>query len=235
MGIAPPAVWLLAGCAGPLSTLDPAGPSAHAIAVVWWWMLGVATLVLLGVVVLWLVAMRSRRGHSHEQARRSGLRWLVGGGLVLPGVAVVALVVFGAPAGLHQLPLPDPDGGEPPLRIDVRARQFQWDLHYPDTGLRLRDELRLPVGRTVHLHVTSDDVIHSFWVPRLGGKLDALPGRVQVVRLRADQAGEFLGQCAEYCGVGHAHMKMVVHAMEPQAFAQWMASRPGTAQEGVAR
>lgn len=218
----------LSGCAGPLSTLQPAGPSADAIARVWWWMFGVSVLVLLAVLVLWLLAMRSRRDHSHEQARRAGLRWLVGGGLVLPSVAIVCLVVFGAPAGLHQLPLagPAPQGG-PPLRIEVHARQWEWHLHYPEAGVRLRGELRLPVGRAVDLHVTSADVIHSFWVPRLGGKLDVLPGRVQVLRLRADQAGEFLGQCAEFCGPGHAHMRMVVHAMEPQAFSDWLAAQEG--------
>lgn len=210
--------------------LEPSGPSAHAIATVWWWMLGVSTLVLLAVVVLWLLAMRSRRDHAPAQAHRIGRRWLVGGGLLLPTVAIVALVVFGSPAGLHQLPLSgraytDTDAGGPPLRIDVHARQWAWELHYPEAGVRLQNELRLPVGRTVDLHVSSGDVVHSFWIPRLGGKLDAVPGRVQVVRLRADQAGRFLGQCAEFCGLGHAHMRMEVHAMPQQEFTDWLQSR----------
>ena len=226
----------LSACAGPLSTLEPSGPSAQAIATVWWWMLGASTLVLLAVVALWLLAMRSRRDHAPEQARRVGRRWLVGGGLLLPTAAIVALVVFGSPAGLHQLPLPgraNADAGGPPLRIDVHARQWAWELHYPEAGVRLENELRLPVGRTVDLHVSSGDVIHSFWVPRLGGKLDAIPGRVQVVRLRADEAGRFLGQCAEFCGLGHAHMRMEVHAMPPQAFAEWLQARRGESSGGT--
>lgn len=216
----------LAGCAGPASTLYPAGPAADAIATVWWWMLAVTVLVLLGVLVVWLVAMRSRRAHTHDQASRSGRRWLVGGGLVLPGVAIAALMFFGTPAGFHRLPLAEFAGpGGAPLHVHVTAHRFWWELHYPESGVRLRNELRIPVGRDIHVHVSSGDVIHSFWVPRLGGKLDAIPGIVQVLRLRADEAGSFLGLCSEFCGLGHAYMHMAVHAMEPQAFDQWLASQ----------
>lgn len=207
---------LLAGCTGPLSTLDPAGPSAAAIAQVWWWMLGVALAVSFGVVAGWLWAMRPQAAHSgHER------RWLVGGGLLLPGVAVAALLVFGSPAGRHQWPWP---GETPALVVDVTARQWQWRVRYPDHVFELQDELRLPAGRPVHVRMSSDDVIHSFWVPRLGGKLDAIPGRTLVLRLQADQPGRYLGQCAEFCGVGHSRMPLVVIAMAPEAFDAWLAA-----------
>jgi len=234
------AVWtsllttsLLAGCAGPQSILDPAGPSAHAIAVVWWWMLGVSALVLLGVVALWLIAMRRQAptadGDAHADAGKTGVRWIVGGGIVLPAAVIVPLLIFGSSAGLHQLPLPLTRSGAdaaapPPLRIDATGQQWWWALHYPASGVRLRNELRVPVGRPVLVHVGSVDVIHSFWVPRLGGKLDAIPGRTGIVRLQADQAGSFRGQCAEFCGVGHAHMVMTVIAMPPAEFDAWLAA-----------
>jgi cytochrome c oxidase subunit 2 len=214
--------------------LDPAGPSAQAIATVWWWMLGVSTLVLLGVVVLWLVAMRRHAPTSGSDdapgTDRAGLRWIVGGGIVLPTLAIVPLLIFGSPAGLHQLPLARSGAGAaaPPLRIDATGHQWWWALHYPDTGVRLRNELRLPVGRPVHVHVGSADVIHSFWVPRLGGKLDAIPGRTGVVRLQADQAGSFRGPCAEFCGLSHAHMVMTVIAMPAAEFDAWLAAQPRT-------
>lgn len=219
--------------------LDPAGPSAQAIAAVWWWMLGVSVLVLLGVGALWLFAMRRQApaadGDDRRGAGQSGRRWIIGGGIMLPVAAIVPLLIFGSPAGLHQLPLPllpvalSGAGGPaaPPLRIDATGQQWWWALHYPASGVRLRNELRLPVGRPVLVHVGSVDVIHSFWVPRLGGKLDAIPGRTGIVRLQADQAGTFRGQCAEFCGLGHAHMVMTVIAMPAAEFDAWLATRAG--------
>jgi cytochrome c oxidase subunit II len=210
-------VPFVAGCTGPLSTLDPAGPSAAAIAQVWWWMLGVALVVSVGVIAAWLWAMR-----PHVWTRGHERRWLVGGGLVLPTVAIVALLVFGTPAGRHQWPWPE----EPPaVVIDVTARQWNWQVRYPDHGVVLQDELRLPAGRPVHVRTASMDVIHSFWVPRLGGKLDAIPGRRLVLRLQADEPGHYRGVCAEFCGVGHAHMPMVVIAMAPAEFEAWLAAQ----------
>lgn len=221
--------------------LDPAGPSAQAIALVWWWMLGVAVLVVLGVVVAWWLAMRRGRhteeGATDEAAAAHGLRWMVGGGIVLPSVAIVTLLLFGSSAGFHQLPLPlswtgaaGPGGA--PLRVHVLARQWAWDLRYPESGVQLHNELRLPVGQPVDIHVSSEDVIHSFWVPRLGGKIDAIPGRTNVVRLQADQAGTFRGQCAEFCGLHHAHMVMTVIAMPADAFDAWLAAQPVVASSG---
>ena len=225
----------LSGCAGSQSMLEPAGPSAQAIALVWWWMLGVAVLLTVGVVALWLLAMRRGRqqpnGASETTAARHGWRWMVGGGVVLPSVAITALLVWGSSAGLHQLPLARAGGGgggprAEPLRIEITARQWAWSLHYPGSGVRLENELRLPVGQPVDIHVGSDDVIHSFWVPRLGGKIDAIPGRTNVVRLQADQAGTFRGQCAEFCGLNHAHMVMTVIAMPLAEFEVWQMAQP---------
>ncbi len=214
--------------------LQPAGPSAQAIASVWWWMAGVALLVLLGVVALWLWAMQrgvARRTldggldtpERHAGTHRKDLRWIVGGGIVLPLLAMGALLVFGTPAGRHQLPWPL-QAGAAPLRIEVQASQWAWDLHYPGQAEPLRDELRLPVGRAVDLHLRSADVIHSFWVPRLGGKLDAVPGRTNVLRLQADEPGVFRGQCAEFCGLDHARMVLTVRALPATEFDAWLAA-----------
>lgn len=207
--------------------LDAAGPSAGAIAQVWWWMFGVAAAVLLAVSVIWLLAMSRRAAYFGDQSRRISRRWIVGGGMVLPVVSISALLVFGSSAGMHQLPLPglltrNAENARDPLRIDAIGHQWWWELRYSEGDVRLRNELRIPVGRPVDIHTSSVDVIHSFWVPRLGGKLDAIPGRTQVVRLQADQAGVYRGQCAEFCGTGHAHMVMTVQAMEAAEFEQWL-------------
>ncbi|WP_225783958.1 cytochrome c oxidase subunit II [Xenophilus sp. Marseille-Q4582] len=206
-----------------MSALDPAGPSAGAIAQVWWWMFGVAALVWLGVCVAGALAMRRRAALTPAQHRRTARRWLIGGGLLLPGTAITALLVFGSPAGLHQLPWPGArDAGGAPLRVEAIGHQWWWEVHYPDSGLRLRNEMRIPAGRAIDVHTMSRDVIHSFWVPRLGGKLDAVPGRTLVVRLQADRPGAYRGVCAEFCGTGHAHMGLVVQAMPAGDFEAWM-------------
>jgi cytochrome c oxidase subunit 2 len=184
-------------------------------------MFGVSAIVLAGVVATWLLAMRRQRDLPEEATRRVAVRYIVGGGIVLPCASIAALLVFGFPAGLHQLPLPGTGSAVAPLRVDAIGQQWWWEMHYPQSGIRLRNELRIPVGRPVDIHTQSRDVIHSFWVPRLGGKLDAIPGRTQVVRLQADQEGTFRGQCAEFCGLGHAHMTMTVHAVPAAAFDAW--------------
>lgn len=204
---------LLTGCTGPFSSLDAKGPAAAEVAQLWWGMFGFATLVLLSVVVLWLYAIKRR---SVGPARPAP--WLYWGGLVLPFCSIGVLLVIGIPVGQRMLPLADSDA----LIIEVTGHQWYWQVHYPAHGIELTDELHIPVDTPVHLHLTSADVIHSFWVPRLGVKLDMLPGRTNILRLEASEAGSYRGQCAEYCGLGHAHMQFSVTAHEMPAFAAWL-------------
>ena len=148
-------------------------------------------------------------------------RWIVLGGLALPAVVLVPLVAYGLVAGERLLPLP----GVTPPRIEVRAEQWGWTFRYPDHGgRRTAGVLHLPAGTPVDIVVTSRDVIHSFWIPRLAGKIDVIPGRVNVLRIQADRPGRYEGLCAEFCGVGHAGMRfeVVVHpaADFPAALAQ---------------
>jgi len=224
------AVWtlpgfclLLTGCEGPLSILDPAGPSAREANTLWWAMFGVAALVLLAVVGLWLYAVnRPSSPTTERQATANGVRWLVGGGLILPIVSIVTLLAFGIPAGHRMLPLTLNDGETEVLQIHVTARQWHWEVVYPQWGLRLDNEIHIPLNVPVDIHLTSTDVIHSFWVPRLAGKLDAVPGRTNVLRLQADHADTYLGQCAEFCGVRHAHMQFTLTAHSASDFEQWL-------------
>jgi cytochrome c oxidase subunit II len=215
---------LLAACAGPQSTLAPAGPAARIAANLWWGMFIVSAVVLLVIVGLWLYALyRTPCDHDAVTLRRIGQRWIIGGGIILPSVSVAVLLAFGIPLGHRMLPLPLP--GDQPLRIDVMAHQWRWEVRYPDHGIVTNDRLVIPAGRAIDFHVGSADVIHSFWVPRLGGKIDALPGRTNVLRLRADQPGEYRGQCAEFCGAEHAHMVFVVEALDAAVFEDWVKTR----------
>lgn len=206
---------LLGGCgtAGPLSTLDPAGPGAAPIARVWWAMFwgGMALLVLMTALGLYATLR-----NAHRAPRVSERTFLLWGGLVLPGVVLVALLLWGVRAGHALLPLPR---AAPVFTVDVTGRQWRWEATYPAHPMARPQPNRIdiPAGQPVDVRVHTTDVIHGFWVPRLGGKIDAIPGRVNVVRLQADAPGIYRGVCAEYCGTGHARMPLEVHAHAPAA------------------
>src|SRR5690606_1029345 len=105
------------------------------------------------------------------------------------------------------------------------GHQWWWEVRYPDSGVVTANKLHLPVDRPVDLDVTSADVIHSFWVPRLGGKIGMIPGRHNRIRLQADLPGTFRGQCSEFCGTQHTHMILDVQAHAEEDFANWLQSR----------
>ena len=193
----------MAGCQGPLSTLDPGGPSAAAIANLWWLMLGGAGVLFVLVMGLFALAfLRPGWGTSV-----SPHRWILLGGLLLPALVLPPLVAYGLLAGERLLPLP----GIAPPRIEVQAERWRWIFHYPDHGgLTTENLLYLPAGTPVDIVVTSRDVIHSFWIPRLSGKVDAVPGRTNVLRIQADEPGHYEGLCAEFCGLRHAIMRFDV-------------------------
>lgn len=231
---------VLAGCGGSHSILDPAGPAAREVAWLWWGMLIGFGLVFVAVVALWLVAFRRRESgpgdrHGPEEERRLGRYWILGGGILLPGLSILVLLAFGVPTGQRLLPLPLP-GGETPRVIEVTGHQWWWEVRYPDEAGEVvtANQLVMPAGEPVDFHVTGADVIHAFWVPRLGGKIDMIPGRINRIRLQADTPGVFGAQCAEYCGVQHAHMQLHVEAVAPAAFDDWLAARRNAEPESPA-
>ncbi|MDF2096937.1 cytochrome c oxidase subunit II [Aquibaculum arenosum] len=203
-----------------MSALDPAGPAADALAGVWWVMLGGSFLILGAVVALALYAIYGRG------ARRSGITprlLIVGGGLVFTPAVLAALLIWGIGAGHALLPLP---GEREVYRIEVRAHQWWWEVTYPDAEdgpLHAANEIHIPAGRPVDITVRAEDVIHSFWVPRLGGKIDALPGHTNVIRLEAPAAGVYRGQCAEFCGAQHSRMALLIEAHETEALEERLA------------
>ena len=207
---------MLWGCAGPLSTLDPRGPATNSIATLWWVMLaGAAALFALVMGLFFLVIRRPGWGSSVSPAR-----WIVLGGLALPAVVLLPLVAYALVAGERLLPLP---GGAPP-RIEAEGRQWGWTFRYPEHGgVLTKNVLHLPAGTPVDIVVTSQDVIHAFWVPRLAGKIDAVPGRVNRLRIQADQPGRYEGVCNEFCGLGHAGMRFAVIVHRPEDFSAALA------------
>lgn len=204
-------------------SLDPKGPAAETIADLWWLMLGLSVAVFLVFAVALAVALTRRPKQGDGPATQARLhRWIVGGGVLLP--LVVVLVVFGATL-VAMRALPREATADDAMRIDVTGFQWRYEVSYPDAGVQLTDELRLPVGRPVALHLRSEDVIHSFWVPELGGKLDMLPDGTNVLVLQADEPGEWGARCAEFCGLRHASMQLRVVAEPAERFDSWLAAQ----------
>jgi cytochrome c oxidase subunit 2 len=202
---------LLSGCEGPLSALDPAGPVAGSIATLWWIMFWGAAALFTLVLTLFILVWRN----PAPFARIAGRHWIVGGGVAMP-VVILAALVFAALVLGERLLARSEDPGL--WRVEVVARQWQWQFAYPDDpqAQPAVNLLRIPVGQPVELIVTSEDVIHSIWIPRLAGKIDAIPGRINRIRLRADAPGRYAGNCAEYCGIGHTGMLFEIEAYVPE-------------------
>lgn len=211
---------LTAACSGPQSALDPAGEEASQIAVLFWVMLCGGVLIWLFVAAALAYALWPNRKIHSERAAGRFVFWA---GAVFPAVTLLFLLAY----ALWLMPglRPFAQAGGSALRIEVTGRQFWWEvIYFPQNGSPVlsANEIRLPVGERVELTLKSGDVIHSFWIPALGGKMDMIPGRTNRLSLLATRAGSFRGPCAEYCGTSHALMALVAVAMEPAEFRQWL-------------
>ena len=214
---------LLASCSGIQSALDPAGEEATQVATLFWVMTIGATLIWAGVVTLSLYASRWKRRSISEKAAGRIILWA---GVVFPVAVLTALLSY----ALWLMPSlrPFADGDRARLRIEVVGHQFWWHVVYrrPDgASIVSANEIRLPVGERVEFSLRSADMIHSFWIPALGGKMDLVPGRTNRLSLHATRAGTYRGQCAEFCGTSHARMAFPAIAMEPGDFEAWLDER----------
>lgn len=207
----------LPGCSSVQSALAPASPEADlALRLSWLLFAGAAALFALVMALLLLAAL----GGTRIRAAIATTQAIVLGGIVLPVVVLSALLAYGlwlakaaaAPTGEAQ-------------DIEVQGERWWWRVTYRDpeaVALASANEIRVAVGRPVRLRLTSQDVIHSFWVPALAGKVDLIPGRTNEVRFTPAKAGTYRGQCAEYCGGPHALMALRVVVMEPADHAAWL-------------
>ena len=218
----PAAALALAGCRQAerpwQSVLHPAGPDAAIITQLTWLLFAGGLVIFIGVMAL--LALSLRRG------RPAGtLPWIIGGGIALPVTVLSALLLLSTWRSGQLSTQTSQDA----LHVSVTARMWWWEVRYRDPAsgreVLLANELHIPVGRKVYLGLSSSDVIHSFWVPALGGKMDAMPGRINGLILHAQQPGIYRGQCAEYCGEQHAKMAFHVVAESQQAFDAWLANQ----------
>jgi cytochrome c oxidase subunit II len=204
------------GCHGIQSALEPAGREAEAIARLFWWMTGGAVMVWIAVVSLGIYALRTRS----LSARRSSFM-IIGGGAIVPTFVLAGLLAY----GLWMLPRLVASAPEGSLRIHVSGERWWWRVRYESRQgepVHLANEIRMPVGEPVEFILESSNVIHSFWIPSLGGKRDMIPGRVTRLTLTPTRTGVFRGVCAEYCGASHALMSFYVTVSEKEEFTQWL-------------
>jgi cytochrome c oxidase subunit 2 len=198
------------------STFVTAGRDAADIAQLYYVMAVGTAIVWVAVVALSIYVIRSRQSHSHLTANLL----IIGGGVAGPTIVLAALIAYGMPM-VPAVLAGAPAGSE---EIHVTAKQWWWRVTYqtPAGPIDTANELRLPVGQRVELRLTSPDVIHSFWVPSLAGKMDMIPGRLTRLALEPTQIGTFRGVCAEYCGASHALMAFTVVVMERADFRAWL-------------
>ena len=228
LGVLIGAALLLGACAligiedAPLTTFEPAGPFARRIDNLFWPVFWIATAIFILVQLAILVTVflfRDREG-AREARQLHGspkleIAWTVIPALILAGVAVPTT------AAVFDLT----ECGEDAIDIEVIGHQWWFEFHYPDAGIDTANVMVVPAGQEVCAHLTSDDVIHNFWIPKLNGKRYAIPGQITELRLQADLPGEYWGHCAEFCGLSHSLMRTRVQALEPAGYEAWLADQ----------
>jgi cytochrome c oxidase subunit II len=226
---------LAAGCGNEQNSLDPQSHQARDIASLFWWMTGGAFIGLAVVVGLLLLAWRraNRRGargdtEGGKPGERLGWTVVLVGGVAVPIVLLVTIFVI---SNLFVIKTTEaPAANATKGTVLVVGHQWWWEVRYPGTSAVTANEIHIPVRTPVRLEVRSADVIHSFWVPQLNRKIDTLPGQTSAIELYADRVGRYRGQCAEFCGLQHAHMGIWVYADPPDEYRSWLArqERPAT-------
>jgi len=207
------------------SALNPAGIQAARISDLYWLMFWTSTVVYGAVLLALAVAIwRGRRSDAGEPSRAKAARWVTAA-TAISILTLVGLLFASVATGRAMGSLPTEDA----LGIEVVGYQWWWSVKYknptPSLEVTTANELHVPVGRPIAISLKAFDVIHSFWVPNLHGKVDLIPGRENLITLQVDKPGVYRGQCAEYCGLQHAHMAFSIIAEEPDAFEHWLAAQ----------
>ncbi len=226
---------LLPSCQSARSTLHPGGPAAGNIAWLEWTALITFCIVsfIMWALLLWTVTRK--RGSLAEHApwnTGGGQAWIAIGGFAIPFVVLCSLFVLGLVL-LRSFPIHEGAKVHPTIR--VIGHQWWWEIHYiaqpASRQFTTANEIHIPVGKPIDIELDSADVIHSFWIPRLHGKVDLNPGQRNYIRIQADAPGNYSGQCAEYCGEQHAHMQLLVVAQSEQDYEAWYRNQLNPAQE----
>ena len=213
------------------SILDPGGPGAARIENLWWLLFWIAAVVFVVVIGLMTFAVVHRKDDPDTSPTpKWGERMIAIGGVAIP-VVILAFVFI---VSLGDIRFLSASPGDDALRVDVEGRLWWWKVSYPGTDAVTANEIHIPAGEPVVLRLTTDDVIHSVWVPQLQAKTDMIPGRVNEMTIEADEPGTFRGQCAEFCGLQHARMAFFVIAHSRDDFDAWLANEASDRAEPIA-
>lgn len=223
-----PVTLVFTACQEAPSVLRPASHPAHTLAVLGWWLLIISLVVILIIGVLELIPVLRHRGSTVANTpivdTPPSTRWIIIG-VVVTGIVMIAVFAYSMTV-MAATSHPDARAA---FTVEIIGHRWWWEARYPRTGsapeVTTANELHIPVGVPVRLQVTSADVIHSFWIPRLNGKIDLIPGQQNEFWIRADSAGRFRGQCAEYCGLQHSNMAVFVTAEGARQFQEWRQSQ----------
>jgi cytochrome c oxidase subunit 2 len=206
----------------PLTTFEPAGPFAERIDGLFWPVFWIATVVfalVMGAIFVAVVLFRDRDGAKEARQLHGSpkleILWTVIPALILAGIAVPTT------AAVFELSECDPEA----MEIEVIGHQWWFEYHYPDAGIDTANVMVIPAGTEVCAKMTSDDVLHNFWIPALNGKRYLVPGQETELRLQADQPGEYWGHCAEFCGLSHSLMRARVVALDSADYQAWVAGQ----------
>lgn len=200
--------------------LDPASEAARRIADLTWFLFIAGAIVFVAVMLVLALAIRAgRRAPARAIDDRAGRRLQLMAGGIIPAAIVVVVFIVTVRAIMGYTTTAESDVTD----VEVTGWMWWWEVRYPRLGIVSANEVHIPVGRPVRLTVRSGDVIHSFWVPEIHGKIDLVPGRTNALRLDATRAGRYRGQCAEYCGLQHTRMALHLVAHEPESYAAWTA------------
>ena len=229
---------VLFGCTpeDPQSTFDTSGPVARSQLVLFYWIFGAAVFVFVavgGALLYASIKFRRKPGDADPEQTHGHTRLEVGW-IILPAVVLAVVAVPTVTTIFDNANSPEPGA----LTIDVVAHQWWWEFNYPhptDEGetIAVANELHIPAREVVNVTLDSKDVLHSFWIPKLAGKVDMVPNNLNTMWIQADKAGEFLGQCAEFCGEAHAWMRFRVIASPRAEFDEWLLAQaePGDVPE----
>ena len=222
------AALTLSGCAfignedGPLTTFEPAGPFSRQIDDLFWLVFWIATAVFVLVMagLLFIVFRYRDKGADREPKQTHGspkleVLWTVIPALILAAISVPTV------SSIFELTECSPDA----LEVEIIGHQWWFEYHYPSQDVDSANVMVIPAGQEVCARMTSDDVLHNFWVPALNGKRYLIPGQTTDLRLQADEEGEYWGHCAEFCGLSHSLMRARVVAVSPAEFDQWLADQ----------
>lgn len=228
------AAFASAACGGPQNSLDSAGPQSGRIESLWWLFFWVTAAVYVIVMAVLAVTIFRRKKADEKTApeilpdpvRENRVGKIIKGAVGISVIILFALMILSFRTGRAVTSL---SHAPSPIEIQITGNQWWWDVEYrdpvPSMNIRTANELHLPVGRPVKLTLKSNDVIHSFWLPNMHGKMDLIPGYTSTFFFRPDEIGTYFGQCAEFCGYQHAKMRFAVTIESQEDYERWAAAQ----------